>query len=251
MTVKERLKLFLKSKKISERKFTSTIGVSNGYVSSMRKSIQPDKLASIALHYPDLDHNWLLTGIGQMLKDLPNGKTLENSGNAVVSDKETTTSRLWEKYANGLYRLRVDVVSIADHRNYLKTYMQYLTEWEQITFSVSEELRSRGHFLGFRHIGDHMFNPDNPSFYDIKNGMVSLARELERWRWEKEMNKSTGKYGWIFVTNKEIIHRDVEKVNLVEGVIYCTVRNSTTKEQDVILNVKDIYQAFQIITVIH
>jgi hypothetical protein len=37
----------------------------------MRKSIQPDKVESIALNFPDLNVGWLLTGEGLMLKDSP------------------------------------------------------------------------------------------------------------------------------------------------------------------------------------
>lgn len=68
MTVRERLILFVKSQKISNSEFCRTIGVSNAFISSMRKSLQPDKIESIALNYPELNIDWLLTGEGQMLK---------------------------------------------------------------------------------------------------------------------------------------------------------------------------------------
>lgn len=67
-TVKERVEIFLKAKKISKTNFGKAIGASNAFVSSMRKSIGPDKLQSIASAYPDLNIEWLLTGEGQMLK---------------------------------------------------------------------------------------------------------------------------------------------------------------------------------------
>ena len=34
----------------------------------MRKSIQPDKIKSIAIEFPELNTEWLLTGEGEMLK---------------------------------------------------------------------------------------------------------------------------------------------------------------------------------------
>ena len=67
-TVKERLTQYLKHEKISISEFCRTIGVSNAYVSSIRKSIAPDKLQGIALNYPDLDIQWLMTGNGDMIK---------------------------------------------------------------------------------------------------------------------------------------------------------------------------------------
>ena len=65
-SVKERLKLFLRSYNIKAVDFCRSIGVSSGFISGMRESIQPDKLKSIAINYPCLYIGWLLTGIGEM-----------------------------------------------------------------------------------------------------------------------------------------------------------------------------------------
>lgn len=65
--VKERLIRYIDSKGISKTSFGESIGVSNAYVTSIRKSIQPDKIRAIALNYPDLNIDWLLTGEGEML----------------------------------------------------------------------------------------------------------------------------------------------------------------------------------------
>ena len=69
--VKERLILFLKYKEMSQAKFQESIGASNGFVNSIRQSIQPDKLERIAKCYPELNIAWLLIGEklgGTMLK---------------------------------------------------------------------------------------------------------------------------------------------------------------------------------------
>ena len=70
--VKERLTTFLKYKKLSQGKFENAIGTSNGYVCSIRQSIQPDKLLRIAQLYPELNISWLMIGEqfgGPMLKE--------------------------------------------------------------------------------------------------------------------------------------------------------------------------------------
>lgn len=67
-SVKERLKAYLKYSKIKGGNFCDAIGVSSGFISAMRESIQPDKLKSIAINYPDLNIEWLLIGIGNMIK---------------------------------------------------------------------------------------------------------------------------------------------------------------------------------------
>lgn len=84
---KERLSDYLAYKGISKSEFGRTIGVSAAYISSMRKSIQPDKLRRIIESYPDLNTSWLLTGEGSML--------VENSPselNQTPSEVEKTSS---------------------------------------------------------------------------------------------------------------------------------------------------------------
>ena len=71
-SVKSRLVQFLKHKGLGQARFEKSIGTSNGYVNSIRSSIQPDKLERIALTYPELNISWLLIGEelgGPMLKE--------------------------------------------------------------------------------------------------------------------------------------------------------------------------------------
>jgi transcriptional regulator with XRE-family HTH domain len=71
-SVKERLKQFIDTLNISEREFCRRIGVSSSYVMSIKKSIQPDKMQTISIHFPELNPLWLLLGQGEML--LSDGK---------------------------------------------------------------------------------------------------------------------------------------------------------------------------------
>ncbi|GAB1359858.1 hypothetical protein MASR1M31_16470 [Porphyromonadaceae bacterium] len=65
-SVKQRLTEYLHEKNISKSEFGRSIGVSSAFISSMRKSIQSDKVQKIALRYPDLNIDWLLYGKGSM-----------------------------------------------------------------------------------------------------------------------------------------------------------------------------------------
>ncbi|WP_287644328.1 helix-turn-helix transcriptional regulator [Bacteroides sp.] len=69
MTVKERLIDFIKYKGLSQSRFESQVGLSNGYVNNIRKSISPEKLQSITLIFPELNTEWLLTGRGEKVKE--------------------------------------------------------------------------------------------------------------------------------------------------------------------------------------
>lgn len=68
MSVKERLIKYLDFKGVSKSDFGRTIGVSSAYVTSIRKSIDDEKVLRISEKYPDLNTNWLLYGEGEMLK---------------------------------------------------------------------------------------------------------------------------------------------------------------------------------------
>ena len=67
-TVKARMKEFIASLGISEREFCRRVGVSSGYVESIKQSISPKVMQTITMHYPELNPIWLLLGKGEMTK---------------------------------------------------------------------------------------------------------------------------------------------------------------------------------------
>lgn len=69
MSVKKRLKDFIKSQKMTISGFEKDINVSNGYVNSISKGIGGEVLLFILEKSPNLNINWLLTGEGSMLKE--------------------------------------------------------------------------------------------------------------------------------------------------------------------------------------
>ena len=87
-TVKDRLIYYLDYIGINKSEFGRKIGVSSAFVTSIRKSIQPDKIIAIQQSFPNLNTSWLLTGEGDMLKS-DNGET-EESKRTPVYDAETT-----------------------------------------------------------------------------------------------------------------------------------------------------------------
>ena len=65
--MKERLIEFLAYLGIGQLKFEKNVGLSRGFVNKVGYSIQKDKLDKISTAYPELDINWLKTGVGSML----------------------------------------------------------------------------------------------------------------------------------------------------------------------------------------
>lgn len=68
-TVKQRLIEFMRAKKLSQKRFETIAGLSNGYINSLRQAPTATKLQSILSAFPDLNQQWLLTGEGKMLID--------------------------------------------------------------------------------------------------------------------------------------------------------------------------------------
>lgn len=68
MNVKERINIFIEYKGIPIKKFEEKCGLSNGYISSMRKSFGEEKLNNVLKEFPELNREWLLYGEGEMLK---------------------------------------------------------------------------------------------------------------------------------------------------------------------------------------
>ena len=67
-TVKQRLISFIKYKGLNVKRFETLIGVSNGFVNNISRSIGAEKLYNISNEFPDLNTAWLLTGEGEMLR---------------------------------------------------------------------------------------------------------------------------------------------------------------------------------------
>ncbi|MDE7382119.1 MAG: hypothetical protein K2N03_08370 [Muribaculaceae bacterium] len=73
-TVKGRLRKFLKHKGITQYEFTKLMGVSQSYVATLRRSMPADKIMKIREIFPDLNHDWLLYGEGEMLVETSSGR---------------------------------------------------------------------------------------------------------------------------------------------------------------------------------
>lgn len=68
MTVKGRVREFVKFKGITMSQFERMCGLSVGYVNAMRVSFGKDYLNNVLKQFPELSREWLLFGEGEMLK---------------------------------------------------------------------------------------------------------------------------------------------------------------------------------------
>ena len=139
MEVKDRLKLFLKTQNITQLAFCNALDVSTGYISSMRKSISPDKLSCIAAKYPQLNITWLLTGQGEMLKpgNLPTAPTtiensVVNSGSDSVINNNGGDETFWKGLVNELRERIADLKTKCDEKDaQIKAFEELIEEARQ------------------------------------------------------------------------------------------------------------------------
>lgn len=92
MSIKERTAAFIKYKGIPIKKFEEMCGLSNGYISSMRKGFGEDKLNNVLSAFPELNRDWLIYGEGEMIssKVIQNNQNGDNiQGNSVTIHKST------------------------------------------------------------------------------------------------------------------------------------------------------------------
>jgi transcriptional regulator with XRE-family HTH domain len=69
--LKSRVLEFCKYRNIAISRFEKECGLSNGYFNKVKNRPSLDKLHNISEAFPLLNTDWLLTGEGEMLRDVP------------------------------------------------------------------------------------------------------------------------------------------------------------------------------------
>ena len=83
-TIKDRTLEFIKYKNISVKEFETICGLSNGYVTNMRKGYGADKLNNVLSAYPELSRDWLLYNEGEMILNIPTEPPPEDNDTILI-----------------------------------------------------------------------------------------------------------------------------------------------------------------------
>lgn len=153
--VKDRILQFIKFEKLTTVEFEKSIGVSNGYVTSISRSIQPDKLGIISDVYPQLNIEWLLIGKGSMLKASQpstvqqSGRsanyqgtftepinTIMGSGNSIGG---TAHERIPEIKGQKLAQAKIEAIELRHENEKLKVEIEHLKMTIELQKSFIEE----------------------------------------------------------------------------------------------------------------
>ncbi|OAV68698.1 hypothetical protein Barb6XT_00873 [Bacteroidales bacterium Barb6XT] len=122
--VKERLLRFIKEKDINTSEFERKIGVSSGYVKNISKSIQPHVLEKIAKEFPDLNIEWMLINLGDMIRNSQSigdissstvvGANVNGNGNSITHNEMDRMIDLQEKYIERLKKRDEQIDKLLD-----------------------------------------------------------------------------------------------------------------------------------------
>lgn len=169
MDIKERFKKFIAYKRLSQRRFQASIGVSSSYINGITDGIGAEVLRKVSIEYPELNTDWLLTGNGEMLN--PQQSFIEPAIN----------------YTKGVPYYNVDFIGGFDivmndqtvNPEYLIDFQQYneATCWCNVTGHSMEPEITHGDMIALKKIEDTSFIPFGEVYAIITtNGMRTIKR---------------------------------------------------------------------------
>jgi transcriptional regulator with XRE-family HTH domain len=219
-TVKERLVTFIKRKGLSQKKFETMVGLSNGYVNNISKGIGAEKMQRILSTFPELNQEWLLLGEGNMLVE-----SIESNAEPLTNER----------------RVGVRLVSQYAYAGYLSGYGddEYLDSLPLIDFTPDREMT--GNWLAFEVRGDSMDDGSKESYIE---GEIVICREVEPDYW-RDSRLFINKRDFVIVHKegiliKRIIAHDVDSHTI-------TIHSLNPLYKDRTINLKDVLQIYSII----
>lgn len=166
---KERLKLFLNEEHVSKSEFARIIGVSSGYVGSMRKSMPAEKIRRILEHFPNLNRDWLLYGEGPMYKD-DTVQEEEKNCDAKESGGASLVPLIPVGASAGRFSMLSEGIELRDCRRITSPFPDAECAIQVEGDSMEPEIRN-GTYLFLKKINSNAFIPwGHPMVLDTENG---------------------------------------------------------------------------------
>lgn len=169
MDIKDRFLKFIAYKRLTQRRFQASIGVSSSYIRNITSGIGADVLSRISKNYPELNTDWLLSGEGEMIHRSP------SFSNPVIN------------YTAGVPYYNVDFVGGFDvvlndqtiNPEYLIDFKLYneATCWCNVTGHSMEPEITHGDIIALKKIDDISFIPFGEVYAIVTtNGMRTIKR---------------------------------------------------------------------------
>lgn len=240
-TVKQRLVMYLKYKRIGQNRFEDMAGISHGYISNLKNSPGLTKLESILNAAPDLNRVWLLTGEGDMLAG--SDVSLVQDTDEPKPYMENTHGVRFFRQGDGLM-MEVPLVSYNALGSPEDEYTPLMSDRDgQETVMFPADKVYHGRYFSFIVDGDSMDNGSRDSF---QRGDTVLVRELDRDDWMPKLHIKDWPY-WVVcwgncVRLKQIISQDGDEITLHS-------LNPSPEYTDFKLHLSDVFRLFNVIQV--
>lgn len=221
--IKERVSAFIKYKKLNNKQFEDICGLGNGFVSKIGYSIREPKIELISKSFPELNRDWLVRGVGEMLN---NANPTPKYNEAVPIQQDVVYIPLVNQFA---------------YAGYLDGYSDctYLEQLPKIPFIVDHE--GHGNYIAFEVKGDSMNNGTEESYLE---GDRLYCREIQPHLWATS-KLHLRKWDFVIVHEdgivvKRIIDHDVENHTI-------TIHSLNDMYPDRIIDLCDVRQIFNVI----
>ena len=194
-TVKERLIKFLKFKGLNKKRFEEKVGLSNGYIGSIRVGIGSRVLLKIENVFPELNTNWLLTGEGNMLKADTTKSNTRLIGEAYSASQRDADVSL------------VDFIPVSAHASFIEDY-PCAAEFDQLPVILKSEEKADIESLKIFEVeGDSMIPTIQP-------GAMVLSKLIPECRWHYAEGVVVAAYD-DFVVLKRVIRNELLTSNRI------------------------------------
>ena len=201
MSVKERLKSFIRDEGLSIRAFEESINVSNGYVNSISKGIGSDKIEIILENYPNLNLEWLLTG--KFAEDAANEPDIDYKIEGPILD------------APPLFNFAI-VIPSEQRKNLEQSYFDCscFNDFEKEKLAASYIQSSNNNWFKVEIIDSAM---DNGAKYSLTKGDWVYCKSISKKYWKDGFKVTADSVFCFFHNERGIIFRKIKAQNALTG----------------------------------
>lgn len=203
MNINKRLNAFIELKGMNVREFERKCGLSNGSASKIADNSRKSTYDRISIAFPDLNIDWLLSGKGEMLKDISQPE--QKQENEIEPD--------------GHIRYWVDVSATGGSLDFLANPDEHKTKW--INVPNFSECTDAVNFWGdsmtpLYHSGEVIILKEwKESFIDYGNVYLVITRNGNRM--VKYLRRSTDESKVLCVSeNKEFDPFEIDKTDILK-----------------------------------
>lgn len=243
-SVKQRLVNFIKYKSLSQKRFEESVGLSNGYINSLRHAPSDKKLRQIIEVYPELNRVWLLTGEGQMINSSDVVPKVEQDVRPYTTNNNGV---VFHEQQSGELLMEVPIVPFDALGSMADDYTDLVASREEgQTMMFPVDAVHHGKYFAFVVDNDSMDDGSRDSF---QKGDTVLVRELDKQDWLPNLHINKWRF-WVVCFGNNIRIKEIVSQNTTEGTITCHSLNPSPEYTDFTLSLNNVSRLFNVIKIL-